>query len=116
MNRLPKISNSVLIFLIFFIFILAGCRSGGKGVKKDADSVVVSGDNAAVYEDIKQAERIFYTLPSPLESAMLIKSAGAQFNRRSSQPYRKHEELQFQQKHGVKPWYLHLRPELCKLI
>jgi hypothetical protein len=80
MNRLPKISSSVLTFLIFFTLILAGCRSGGKGVKKDADSVIVSGANAAVYEDIKQAEKIFYTLPSPLESAMLIKSAGALFS------------------------------------
>jgi hypothetical protein len=34
----------------------------------------------AVYEDIKQAEKIFQALPSPLESAMLIKSAGARFD------------------------------------
>lgn len=79
MNRLLKISNSVLTFLIFFSLLLASCRSGGKGEKKDADSVVVSGADATVYEDIKQAEKIFYTLPSPLESAMLIKSAGALF-------------------------------------
>jgi len=79
MNRLLKISNSVLTFLIFFSLLLASCRSGGKGEKKDTDSVVVSGADATVYEDIKQAEKIFYTLPSPLESAMLIKSAGALF-------------------------------------
>jgi archaellum component FlaC len=59
--------------------LLASCRSGGKGEKKDADSLAVSGADAAIYEDIKQAEKIFYTLPSPLESAMLIKSAGALF-------------------------------------
>jgi hypothetical protein len=81
MNRLLNISNSVLTFLIFFTLILASCRSGGKGVKKDADSVVVSGADASVYEDIKQAEKIFYSLPSPLESAMLIKSSGALFNK-----------------------------------
>jgi len=79
MNRLLKISNSVLTFLIFFSLLLASCRSGGKGEKKDADSLVVSEADATVYEDIKQAEKIFYTLPSPLESAMLIKSAGALF-------------------------------------
>jgi archaellum component FlaC len=79
MNRLLKISNSVLTFLIFFSLLLASCRSGGKGEKKDADSLAVSGADAAIYEDIKQAEKIFYTLPSPLESAMLIKSAGALF-------------------------------------
>jgi hypothetical protein len=80
MNRLLKISNTVLTFLIFFTLILASCRSGGKSGKKDTDSVAVSGADAAVYEDIKQAEKIFYTLPSPLESAMLIKSAGALFD------------------------------------
>ncbi len=31
-------------------------------------------------EDIKKAEKIFNALPSPLESAMLIKSAGARFD------------------------------------
>jgi hypothetical protein len=33
-----------------------------------------------VAKDIKQAEKIFNALPSPLESAMLIKSAGARFD------------------------------------
>jgi hypothetical protein len=65
---------------VFLTLILANCRSGGKNAKKEADSVSVPEANAAVYEDIKQAEKIFYTLPSPLESAMLIKSAGALFN------------------------------------
>jgi hypothetical protein len=37
-------------------------------------------ETKAVYDEIKQAEKIFNALPSPLESAMLIKSAGARFN------------------------------------
>lgn len=80
MNKLLKISNSVLALVIFLALMLASCRSGGKNAKKEADSLTVPGANAAVYEDIKQAEKIFYTLPSPLESAMLIKSAGALFD------------------------------------
>ena len=80
MNKLLKISNSFLTFALFLALIFASCRSGGKDAKKEADSLSVQGANAAVYEDIKQAEKIFYTLPSPLESAMLIKSAGALFN------------------------------------
>jgi hypothetical protein len=51
-----------------------------KGENKEADSLAVTRSDAAVYENIKQAEKIFYTLPSPLESAMLIKSAGAVFD------------------------------------
>jgi hypothetical protein len=80
MNKLLKISNSVLALALFMALMLASCRSGGKNAKKEADSLTVPGANAAVYEDIKQAEKIFYTLPSPLESAMLIKSAGALFD------------------------------------
>lgn len=80
MNRILKISKCLLSFLIFFSLMFASCRSGAKGDKKDADSLISSEIDAAIYEDIKQAEKIFYTLPSPLESAMLIKSAGAVFD------------------------------------
>jgi hypothetical protein len=80
MTRLLKISNSILALAILLTLMIASCRSGGKDAKKEADSVNVQGANPAVYEDIKQAEKIFYTLPSPLESAMLIKSAGAFFD------------------------------------
>jgi hypothetical protein len=80
MSRFHKIINTVLTLAIFLTFILAGCRSGGKDVVKGVDSVNVQGANPAVYEELKHAEKIFYTLPSPLESAMLIKSAGALFD------------------------------------
>ncbi len=74
------IGNRILTVIILFSFILTSCKSGGKKVKKDEGAVNVPSDNAAVYDDIKKAEKIFYSLPSPLESAMLIKSAGAQFD------------------------------------
>jgi len=80
MNRFHKIINTVLTLAIFLTFLLAGCRSGGKDAVKGVDSVNVQGANPAVYEELKHAEKIFYTLPSPLESAMLIKSAGALFD------------------------------------
>lgn len=80
MNKLFRLSNSVLSLLILFSLLLASCRSGGKRELKNADSLDTAIDNAAIYDDIKKAEKIFYTLPSPLESAMLIKSAGALFD------------------------------------
>ena len=80
MNKHLKISNSVLAAALLLTLFFASCRSGGRDGKKEADSLATPGSSAAVYEDIKQAERIFYTLPSPLESAMLIKSAGALFD------------------------------------
>lgn len=80
MKRLLNISNSIPAVVLFAAMMLAGCRSGVKNTGKDADTLSVTRANAAIYEDIKQAEKIFYTLPSPLESAMLIKSAGALFD------------------------------------
>lgn len=68
----------MLVFL--FSGMLAGCRSGDRKTSERDRSVEVIMDNAAIYEDIQKAERIFNALPSPLESAMLVKSAGAQFN------------------------------------
>ncbi|HAM09234.1 MAG TPA: hypothetical protein DDY34_18895 [Bacteroidales bacterium] len=68
-----------MVVLLFTISVI-GCTSGGKKAPKEDLSVQVPTDNTAVYEDIKQAEKIFNALPSPLESAMLIKSAGARFD------------------------------------
>lgn len=79
MNKLLAISKKVLIILISLSIVSASCRSGSKKTK-DEEADIIPRDDAAIYEDIKKAERIFYSLPSPLESAMLIKSAGAIFN------------------------------------
>ncbi len=63
-----------------FTSVLLGCKSGGTKTPKEEVVVSVPKDKAAVVEDIKQAEKIFNALPSPLESAMLIKSADARFD------------------------------------
>ena len=80
MNKKYGVTSGILILFVFFASLLAGCRSGGtKAIKEDV-KIDVPKDNEAVYEDIKKAEKIFNALPSPLESAMLIKSAGARFD------------------------------------
>ena len=66
---------AALVIVIAFI----GCKSGRSKAPKEDLSVGVT-KKLDVYEDIKQAEKIFNSLPSPLESAMLIKSAGARFD------------------------------------
>ena len=86
MKKLLQITNRVLTLVILLTWVFTSCNSGGRGSKKAADSLDVSPDNAAIYDDIKKAEKIFYTLPSPLESAMLIKSAGALFDDRLLNP------------------------------
>ena len=72
--------------MILFIVLLSGCQSGGGKGKKNEPAVEPPKDNTQVIQDIKQAEKIFNALPSPLESAMLIKSAGALFDRKFLNP------------------------------
>jgi hypothetical protein len=69
-------------FLLIFVmigFILAGCNRGTKS--KDSGEYEASGTvDAETQEQLNTAKRIFYSLPSPLETAMLIKNAGAEYN------------------------------------
>ncbi len=78
MNKKLRSSLSVLVVFLLVLSALTGCKSGGKA-PGDETSVEAPQDNTAILQDIKQAEKIFQALPSPLESAMLIKSAGARF-------------------------------------
>lgn len=79
MNKKYGFSSGIVIVVFLFAGLLFGCKGGPKAEKEEV-SVDLPKDNAAVYEDIKQAEKIFNALPSPLESAVLIKSAGARFD------------------------------------
>jgi hypothetical protein len=80
MNKKYGICSKILMVVLMFTSLLIGCKSGGTKITKEEVKVNVPKDNTAVVEDIKQAEKIFNALPSPLESAMLIKSAGARFD------------------------------------
>jgi hypothetical protein len=80
MNKKCAISSGVLILVFLITGMLIGCKSGGRKPSKDEVTVAVPKDTAAI-ENIKKAEKIFNALPSPLESAMLIKSSGAKFDK-----------------------------------
>ncbi len=79
MNRKYGISSGILIVIILCAVIVSACRSGGNNAPAEDLPVSVPQDNSAVIKDVRQAKKIFDALPSPLESAMLIKSAGARF-------------------------------------
>jgi hypothetical protein len=86
MNKIYRLGTGFLAVLVLFIFLLSGCRSGGeKGANKETE-IFTPRDMEKVQQDIKQANKIFEALPSPLESAMLIKSAGAPFDRKFLNP------------------------------
>jgi len=80
MNKRNQISSVILVVVLLSSAIFSGCKSGGSKEAKKEVSIEMPKENAEVYDDIKQAEKIFQALPSPLESAMLIKSAGARFD------------------------------------
>ncbi|MBN1186021.1 MAG: hypothetical protein JXB49_27315 [Bacteroidales bacterium] len=67
-----------LIFLaVFFI----GCKSDGSKTNTDETEDIEDVEiDQEIFDDIKEAKKIFYSLPSPLETAMLIKTAGAEYN------------------------------------
>ncbi|MCG8579077.1 MAG: hypothetical protein MI866_04135 [Bacteroidales bacterium] len=62
-------------------FLFSSCNSSQKKQKSEEKDIVesVSVDGKLV-DDFKKSKLIFYSLPSPLETAMLIKRAGATYN------------------------------------
>ncbi|MGC8802709.1 MAG: hypothetical protein ACP5PS_02905 [Bacteroidales bacterium] len=70
------------IIMMFFAGVLSSCNSCNS---KKAPEVQVDVDTELM-ENINQAKKIFYSLPSPLETAMLIKTAGATYNEKLLNP------------------------------
>ena len=85
MNKFYRTGTELFTIILLFALFLPGCGGGGEKQKKEVPQVVQK-DVERVQEDIKQAERIFNALPTPLESAMLIKNAGASFDRKYLNP------------------------------
>lgn len=72
-------SRFYLLLFVFLGFVLTGCNRGTKS--EDSGEFEASGAiDAETQEQLNTAKRIFYSLPSPLETAMLIKNAGAEYN------------------------------------
>lgn len=79
MNKKTEIGSGILIWVLLLAGILSGCK-GGKKPAGEETQITVPTENAAVIEDFKKAKTIFNALPSPLESAMLVKSSGSKFD------------------------------------
>lgn len=75
-KRSVKLASLLILFGLF----LANCSSDGKkGDKVEVNMDASSPDSNAV-EGIRSVKQIFYSLPSPLETAMILKRAGAKYN------------------------------------
>lgn len=82
MNRNLILTGRVSLLLFVFLgFILTGCNRGTKSEGEGSGDFEATGSlDAETQEQLNTAKRIFYSLPSPLETAMLIKNAGAEYN------------------------------------
>jgi hypothetical protein len=86
MNKQLRIGSGIGIGIVLLlgVCLLTNCKGGTKAPQEDLKVDIT--DKEAILQDIKQAEKIFQALPSPLESAMLIKSAGARFEAKLLNP------------------------------
>lgn len=75
------ILNSIFAIAVIIIaaFAVNSCKSGSGEEDKNKTAEITEVDESVI-QDVKEAKKIFNALPSPLESAMLIKSAGAEFD------------------------------------
>lgn len=68
-----------LVAIVGFASILVSC--GSEGGSSDADdSLSVDNDKVQKEKIIKETKKVMFSLPSPIETSMLIKRAGAQYN------------------------------------
>lgn len=83
MNKNLLDSGKVLLLLaVFFAFSVAGCNSGTKkgAETSDQEDEFVSTMDEDTQERIQTAKRIFYSLPSPIETAKILQKAGATYD------------------------------------
>lgn len=78
-NKLLLKTLYLTIAVFAFSLMFNSCKSGTKEEEKKMPMEITEVDEDLL-ESVDRAKKVFYSLPSPLESAMLIKSAGASFN------------------------------------
>jgi len=71
---------SMVILLIVFS-LTNGCKVGTNAEEEEPElELDMSQLSQDMFEDIGEVKKIFYSLPSPIETAMIIRSAGATYN------------------------------------
>lgn len=83
MNKKLLDSFKILMVLALFVsFAITGCKSGGNQDKsaQDFEEDFESGIDQETQEKFQTAKRIFYSLPSPIETAKILHNAGATYD------------------------------------
>ncbi len=82
MKKMSYIPGALIVGIFSLIIVVTSCNSDGtnknkaKQIKKSASSSV----DEETIEGFNKSKLIFYSLPSPLETAMLVKRAGAVYD------------------------------------
>lgn len=74
--------ENLMLLLIFLV--LSGCA--GDGSRNDAGTDLDLDITGEELSEAFRAKQIFYSLPSPLETAMMLRSAGAEYNEELMNP------------------------------
>ena len=80
MQRRQYSMKLITIFSVLCLLVLPNCTSDKSKKKQQAVDLEDFLSEDEIFDDIDKAKKIFYSLPSPLETAMLIKSAGAEYD------------------------------------
>lgn len=78
--RMLKSNAYFFAFIGAFIFFLASCNSGTEKPKNIEDEIFIGEESSQLQESFEKAQKVFFRLPSPLESAMLLKRANASYD------------------------------------
>ena len=76
---------SRLFVLLLLVSSFVACKSETNKTSNDITIDEFLSDDV-IFDDIDKAKKIFYSLPSPLETALIIKSAGAKFDQEILNP------------------------------
>lgn len=77
--RLLNLKAIKIVAFFGLASLIVSCTSAGSG-SGDGDSTGVNQDALQKEKLVKEAKKVMYSLPSPIETAMLIKRAGAEYN------------------------------------
>jgi hypothetical protein len=89
MNKKLSNRDSVLLLLsVFLTFSITGCNSGTKNTEDESNQTeeFVTAIDESTQEKFITAKRIFYSLPSPIETAKILQNAGATYDERLLNP------------------------------
>jgi hypothetical protein len=80
MQRRQYSMKLITIFSVLCLLVIPNCTSDRSKQKQKGVGLEDFLSEDEIFDDIDKAKKIFYSLPSPLETAMLIKSAGAEYD------------------------------------